>query len=296
MRFLRDRALRLGLPFAIAVAILMPLAYYPSYAVTGADPGVLPYARAWLSLGFWPSGPAWFIWLLLVFDAVVAGLYMPWRRWRANAKAPRHLGVHDRPWAFVATLLVVSALVYIPLEFVFGAERWLTLGPFSFQASRLLLYATYFLAGIQTGAACIGSGFLARNEGLSRQWPIWILAGLGAYALRLVVIIALILPVVGARQPLPVTIRLLNDLTLVLCCGTISFAFIASLSSVRRHAPTCLRQPRRQFLRHVPHALPHRRLAPVRAARGRARPNSQGRHRLCRRGRPESQVRCKLRM
>jgi len=227
VRFLRDRALRLGLPFAIAAAILMPLAYYPSYAVTGADPGFLPYASAWLSLGFWPSGPAWFIWLLLVFDAVAAGLYMLWRRWRANAETPRHRGVHDRPWAFVATLLVVSALVYIPLEFVFGAERWLTLGPFSFQASRLLLYVTYFLAGIQTGAAGIESGFLARNGGLSRQWPIWILAGLGAYALRLVVIIALILPVVGARQPLPLTIRLLSDLTLVLCCGTISFAFIA---------------------------------------------------------------------
>src|SRR5262249_26967819 len=153
VRFLRDRALRLGLPFAVAAAILMPLAYYPSYAVTGADPGLLPYARAWLSLGFWPSGPAWFIWLLFVFDAVAAGLYMLWRRWRANAEAPRHLGVHDRPWAFVAMLLIVSALVYIPLELVFGAERWLTLGPFSFQASRLLLYATYFLAGIQTGAA-----------------------------------------------------------------------------------------------------------------------------------------------
>ena len=74
-RFLRDRILRLGVPFAVAAGILMPLAYYPSYAVTGADPGFLAYARAWLSLGFWPSGPAWFIWLLLVFDAVAAGLH-----------------------------------------------------------------------------------------------------------------------------------------------------------------------------------------------------------------------------
>jgi peptidoglycan/LPS O-acetylase OafA/YrhL len=34
-RFLRDRILRLGVPFAVAVGILMPLAYYPSYAITG---------------------------------------------------------------------------------------------------------------------------------------------------------------------------------------------------------------------------------------------------------------------
>jgi peptidoglycan/LPS O-acetylase OafA/YrhL len=35
------------------------------------------------------------------------------------------------------------------------------------------------------------------------------------------------LPVAAAHRPLPLTLRLLSDLTLVLCCGTISFAFIA---------------------------------------------------------------------
>jgi hypothetical protein len=205
----------------------MPLAYYPSYAVTGADPGFLAYARAWLSLGFWPSGPAWFIWVLLVFDAVAVGVHVLWRRWTANTQAPRQLGVYGSSPAFVATLLVVSALVYIPMELVFGEVRWLTLGPFSFQASRLLLYATYFLAGIQMGASGTDSGFLARNVGLARQWPIWLSAGLAAYALRLAIIKIVLLPVVSAHRPLPLIPRLLSDLTIVLCCGTISFAFIA---------------------------------------------------------------------
>jgi peptidoglycan/LPS O-acetylase OafA/YrhL len=226
-RFLRDRILRLGVPFAVASGILMPLAYYPSYAVTGADPGLLAYARAWLSLGFWPSGPAWFIWLLLAFNGVAAGLYVLSRRWTGNTQVPQRLGVYSRAPAFVAMLLVVSALVYVPMELAFGAERWITLGPFSFQASRLLLYATYFLAGIQLGASGTESGFLARNAELARRWPVWLSAGLAAYALRLAVIITLILPVVGAHRPLPLTLRLLSDLTLVLCCGTISFAFIA---------------------------------------------------------------------
>jgi peptidoglycan/LPS O-acetylase OafA/YrhL len=226
-KFLRDRFLRLGVPFAVAAGILMPLAYYPSYAVTDADPGVLAYARAWLSLGFWPGGPAWFIWLLLAFDAVAAGLYVLQRRWTANTQAPRHLGVYRRPLASVAMLLVVSALVYVPMELAFGAERWLTLGPFSFQASRLLLYAAYFLVGIQMGASGTESGFLARDAGLARRWPIWLSAGLAAYALRLAVIITLVLPVVGAHRPLPLSLRFVSDLTLVACCGTISFAFIA---------------------------------------------------------------------
>jgi peptidoglycan/LPS O-acetylase OafA/YrhL len=226
-RFLRDRILRLGVPFAVAAGILMPLAYYPSYAVTGADPDFPAYASAWLSLGFWPSGPAWFIWLLLVFDAVAAGLHALGRRWATNIPAPRHLGVLDRPAAFVAMLLVVSALVYVPMELVFGADNWVTLGPFSFQGSRLLLYATFFLAGVRIGAFGTQSGILARNAGLARRWPIWLSAGLAAFALRLAVIIILVVPVAAAHRPLPLTLRLLVDLTLVLGCGTISIAFIA---------------------------------------------------------------------
>jgi surface polysaccharide O-acyltransferase-like enzyme len=37
----------------------------------------------------------------------------------------------------------------------------------------------------------------------------------------------LVLPVVGGHRPLPLTLRLLGELTFVLCCGTISFGFIA---------------------------------------------------------------------
>jgi surface polysaccharide O-acyltransferase-like enzyme len=124
-------------------------------------------------------------------------------------------------------LLVVSVLVYVPMELVFGADNWVTLGAFSFQASRLLLYAIYFLAGILIGAVGTESGILARNAGLARRWPIWLSAGLAAYALRLAIIIMLILPVAVAHRPLPLTLRLLSDLSLVLCSSTISFTFIA---------------------------------------------------------------------
>jgi len=224
--FLRDRFLRLGVPFVVAVGML-PLAYYPSYAVTGADPGFLAYARTWLSLGFWPSGPAWFIWLLLLFDAVAAGLCVLRRRWAVHTQAARHVGVSNSPVVFVAVLLVVSALVYIPMELLFGADRWLTLGVFSFQRSRPLLYATYFLVGLAMGAAGTECGLLARNGGLARRWHIWLSAGLAAYVLRLAMIMVLILRVAGAHQPLSLTFRVITDLTVILCCGTISFAFIA---------------------------------------------------------------------
>src|SRR5438876_12437912 len=38
--FLLDRARRLGVPFAIVVLLLMPLAHYPAYLQTATDPGI----------------------------------------------------------------------------------------------------------------------------------------------------------------------------------------------------------------------------------------------------------------
>ena len=83
------------------------------------------------------------------------------------------------------------------------------------------------MARRRIGASGTDSGFLARNAALVRQWPIWLSAGLAAYALQLAIIITLVLPVAGAHRPLPLTLRLVSDLSFVLSCGTISFAFIA---------------------------------------------------------------------
>src|SRR6267154_2504021 len=73
--FLSDRAVRLGIPFAVAV-LIAPLAYYPAYLTTGSHSGLTDFWRQWLSLGNWPVGPAWFIWVLLVFDFVAGALFL----------------------------------------------------------------------------------------------------------------------------------------------------------------------------------------------------------------------------
>src|SRR5215831_17559736 len=58
--FLRDRIVRLGLPFAFVVALLMPIANYPTYVQTALDPSLAAFWRHWLALPFWPCGPMWF--------------------------------------------------------------------------------------------------------------------------------------------------------------------------------------------------------------------------------------------
>src|SRR2546423_6400943 len=63
--FIHGRILRLGLPFVLAVAILMPPTLYPTYLQTASNPSVADYWRHWLALPFWPCGPMWFLWLVL---------------------------------------------------------------------------------------------------------------------------------------------------------------------------------------------------------------------------------------
>ena len=59
--FLSDRLLRIGLPLVVVVVVVMPVAYYPAYVVTAADPSVAAFWQHWSALPFWPCGPQWFL-------------------------------------------------------------------------------------------------------------------------------------------------------------------------------------------------------------------------------------------
>src|ERR1700760_3979455 len=50
--FLSGRLLRLGLPFVLVVAILMPVTLYPIYLQTTSHPGVAAYWRHWVPFSF----------------------------------------------------------------------------------------------------------------------------------------------------------------------------------------------------------------------------------------------------
>ena len=74
-KFLSDRLLRIGLPMALAVIFLAPLAYYAAYRTTAVDPGPGAYLEHWLALPFWPCGPQWFLGELLAFNILAAAAY-----------------------------------------------------------------------------------------------------------------------------------------------------------------------------------------------------------------------------
>ena len=194
-QFLRDRAWRLGIPYLVSVFVLIPIAYYPTflrYHLPGTtDFSFLHYWWRTIAVGPWPSGPAWFLWVLLALDAIAVVV---------RSVAPQvieTLGqlivkLRNRPMTAFAAFLALSILTYLPMHVAFGDISWLELGrfPLPIQTSRILLYAAYFFAGVGVGAVNLRTGLLAENGELARRWPIWFGFAFVFYAAILVAVYA----------------------------------------------------------------------------------------------------------
>jgi glucan biosynthesis protein C len=140
--YVRDRVRRLALPFGLAVLTIIPLAFYPSYRMTGSTAGFGAFWVQTVSDGPWPSGPPWFLAVLFGFDVVAVAV------WPLLARLD--LRRQGASFVFLAT---VSVVAYLPLLITFGPNPWLAWGPFSIQGSRILLYAAYFFVGVAAGPA-----------------------------------------------------------------------------------------------------------------------------------------------
>ena len=172
-RFCIDRAKRLGIPFAIAVTVLMPLAYYPSWRL-GDDSGRGGYLRRFFTSDGWPVGPPWFLWLLLAFSALAALAY-----WLAPRLWVRFSWQPASSWGLAAVFLAASLVASVPVRLFVPPYSWSRLGgPFAFQTSRLLLYLVWFLLGVSLGGKNLQRSLSASNL---RSWPIWLLIGLASF-------------------------------------------------------------------------------------------------------------------
>ena len=221
--FMRDRMLRLALPFIFALVIVAPLAYYPAYATRNADPSVAGFLRQWLSLGEWPTGPAWFIWVLLVFDCVAAALFVKWPKFgerlgQLASNANRH------PARFFLLLIGMSALVYIPMVIPLGADSWTTIGPFQFQNSRIFHYAVYFFMGVGVGAYGLERGLLAPDGMLAWHWLRWTIAMPLAF---IPVVVWLVGVAWLSRTVPPIVLGLIGGPLLPVSCAASCFGFLA---------------------------------------------------------------------
>jgi hypothetical protein len=162
-RFVRDRVVRLGVPWLVAIVVLSPLAYFPAFLEAGGGT-IAEFWQQWLAAGSWPTGPAWFLLVLLAFDVVAAGLY--------RLRALPRLSLRN-PLAVFGVVVGASALAYVPLSFVVDGSSWFSFGPITFQTGRLLHYAVYFFAGAALGTVGV--------QRFARGWYAWTAASAVAF-------------------------------------------------------------------------------------------------------------------
>ncbi|WP_407169615.1 acyltransferase family protein [Bradyrhizobium sp. ORS 111] len=236
--FLRDRLLRLGLPFVICAVTVIPLAYY---AIALRETPALTFSEFWwktVTVGPWPSGPIWFVWVLLAFDVTASLLYRV---------SPRLLDpinrlsqqAFDRPATFWLFIVVVSIVVYLPMLVYYGQNRWFEFGAFSVQASRVLLYAAYFFIGAGIGAANFERGVLSANGRLTAMPWSWAVVTLIPYA-GMWVMIYIKRAIIGNPDPLPGWYLVFYGTFFVLFSASILFAILGYFLHSKAAGPTLL--------------------------------------------------------
>jgi surface polysaccharide O-acyltransferase-like enzyme len=227
--FIARRAWRLGIPFLVSIFVLMPIAYYPTflrYHLPGTtDFNFFHFWGRVFTVGPWPSGPAWFLWVLLAFDALTALL------WSIASGAIAALGrairaLRYRPGFAFAVFLIFSVIVYLPMRLYFGDAAWYELDgkyPLPIQTSRIFLYSGYFLVGVGIGATDLRSGIFAENGELAARWKIWLGVALVFYGAILLLVYAHHNWVADFNAP-PLSWRVAYGLAFALFSGAMAFA------------------------------------------------------------------------
>jgi Acyltransferase family len=237
--FVRDRLIRLGLPFAVAAVTIIPIAYY---AIELRQHPETSFAAFWwktVTVGPWPSGPLWFLWVLLAFDLTASLLY----RLSSTLLDPINrlsLKGFERPATFWLFFAVATAIVYVPLVVYYGQNDWFDFfGPFSVQASRVLLYAAYFFIGAGIGAANFDRGVLSANGQLPETRWFWLIVTLIPYCLMWGMIY-IKREILGNPYPLPDWYLAIYGLFFVLFSAAILFAILAFFLHSKAPGPTLL--------------------------------------------------------
>jgi surface polysaccharide O-acyltransferase-like enzyme len=193
--YLRRRAWRLGVPLLASIFVLIPIAYYASFLRYHLpDTTDFNFFHFWwhtITIGPWPSGQSWFLWVLLTFDTVAAAIWLLAPKFLA-AFGRLIFALRGRPITAFAAFLTLSIASYLPMHLAFGDASWFEPGhyPFPIQTSRILLYAAYFFTGVGIGVVGLRSGALAENGAIAKRCAVWLVLAVLFYGALLLLVYA----------------------------------------------------------------------------------------------------------
>ena len=174
--FLRDRFGRMFPHFLFVGTFLSLIAYFPAYYKVTNHSEVDQYIFDFFSQQHWPIGPAWFLWVLLVFNLITIPIYT-WLKPALSKGMKFLLHVRSKLWAF-GLWVVFTSLLFGPLAVNFGIANWqIIVGPFDLQVSRIPLYFAYYFVGLIIGQADFNDTFFISSTFIVRKWWLSLLVG-----------------------------------------------------------------------------------------------------------------------
>jgi len=162
--YVYERLIRLGIPWVAGIGIQK----------------LLDMTKT--KIGF--SGPLWFLIVLIFFDVFAILIYfvVP----NLCQKMKTYVGrVFTNPLLFFLTLLGFSWIGYKAMLSVVSLGEWVSFGPIIFDASRILLHFSFFIAGMSIGAFGIRQTIFSPEHESKKIWWLWLIIGIIFMMLRM---------------------------------------------------------------------------------------------------------------
>jgi hypothetical protein len=176
-QFLKDKLVRVGVPWLFGALFLAPLITYLIYVSRGIPMGFLEFWRTDFWTKVYQQSVYWFLGVLLLMFVLLAWVY-EWDDWLRGA--PRTM----RPTGKVfAGFIALTAAGFFIISLSFGPDAWWHNYLLVYQPVRAPLYIGYFVLGIYT---CQRGWFMA--DGFRPEIGPWgwacVLSGLAYLAYR----------------------------------------------------------------------------------------------------------------
>jgi len=163
--FLQGKLKRVGIPWLLAVFMIIPLVRYGGELKANAGHSILPFWHYWITylkhfgtfqIGLWTPGQThqmhfWFLSLLLVFFAVfVLGHSVIMKRCGSSARFPAgEAAAHVSILKALFVAAVLTTLGYFMVSFLTPDLSWIMVDLLlQFQPASLILYITCFALGV----------------------------------------------------------------------------------------------------------------------------------------------------
>lgn len=162
--YLLSRLLRLGAVFFIATYTVNIVGFYLMEVFKGTDPyisfGLSNFAGYYefVIMNFFPTQHLWFLWVLLLFNAIFIVISPFFNKENKVSKLLRKNEVIT-----LVTMLVLGLLLYRTGTLLLGYDFVTLFGPFSAQIGRLPVYFMMYLFGIMLGKNGIENMFIVQK-------------------------------------------------------------------------------------------------------------------------------------